>query len=132
MPNDLEVLKDKANRLSDVRKQMTALDETHKVVMAPLKMEADALKGELLEKFTALELSSIKAQDGTGYTVSPVKSIAFDEMAEAQVLEWASAHNAVSLDKLKVKTLMKQGVELPEFIRLKETNTIRITNPKKE
>lgn len=130
--SELELLRNKANRLSEVRRQLDVLDETHKKATADLRNEADALKMELLEEFSQLELKSFKAEDGTSYAVTPTKSIAYDKIAEAKVIQWAAEHNAVSVDKTKVKDLVKRGVELPEFIRMQQTNTIRITKPKAE
>lgn len=130
MSTELEMLRNKADRLSAIRKELYALDEAHNAITANLRNEADALKMELLEEFAQLDLKSFKSSDGTGYAVTPTKSIAFDAVAEAQVLQWASQYNAVSLDKNKIKDLIKRGVELPSYIRVQTTNTIRITNPK--
>lgn len=132
MSTELQTLKNKADRLAEVRRQLNAIDETHAKATADLRNEADALKMDLLNEFSLLDLKSFKASDGTSYSVSPVKSIAYDAIAEVQVLRWASEHNAVSLDRTKIKDLLKRGVELPDFIRVQESNTIRITNPKKE
>lgn len=130
MSTELEQLRTKADRLATIRKELSAIDTEHERVTANLRNEADALKMELLQEFAQLDLKSFKAGDGTGYTVTPVKSIAFDPLAEAQVLQWASQYNAVALDKNKIKDLIKRGVELPSYIRVQTNNTIRITNPK--
>lgn len=130
--SEIDTLKAKADRLSEVRRQLDVIDETHKKATADLRNEADVLKGELLDEFQQLGLKSFKAGDGTSYAVTPTKSIAYDSIAEAHVIKWASEHGAVSLDKTKIKDLVKRGVELPEYIRIQETNTIRITKPKTE
>lgn len=130
MSTELEQLRNKADRLADVRRKMYAMESTFEEAIKPLRTEADILKQDLLNEFTLLDLKSFKAGDGTGYAVTPTKSIAFDPVAEASVLKWASEHNAVTLDKKKLKDLVKRGVALPDFIRVQTTNTIRITNPK--
>lgn len=130
--SELETLRAKADRLAEVRRELDAIDETHKKATADLRNEASVLKEELLHEFGLLDLKSFKAGDGTGYTVSPVKSVTYDSLQEANVLKWAAEHNAVSLDKQRIKDLLKKGVELPEYIRIQESNTIRITKPKTE
>lgn len=130
MSTELEQLRNKADRLADLRRQMYAMESTFEQAIKPLRTEADILKQDLLNEFTLLDLKSFKAGDGTGYAITPTKSIAFDPVAEASVLKWASEHNAVTLDKNKIKDLVKRGIALPEFIRVQTTNTIRITNPK--
>lgn len=125
-------LKDKAEKLYSVRRELNTREEAYKLQTDHLFQEEAKLKAEILEGMNAIGTKSIKVDSGDSFYVS--KSHGVEITNERAAIEWATAHRLVNVDKTlmkaKLKSMAEKGEQLPEGFKLYERDTISVRKAK--
>lgn len=129
----MDLLKEKAARLAEVRSLIGTREEAFKKETDDLYSEEKALREEILLGLKGVGLNSIRTDAGESYAITrtqdfvPTNPIAYEQ--------WARDNRCVRVDariaKQRLRDLFKKG-EVPSFIEVQERETISIRSPKKE
>jgi len=128
----------KAEELFNVRKslqpreeQFEALKQKFEEDTRELYAKESELKLALIENLNMIGLKSIKVKSGD--SVSMVKTRRLEILDDKALLKWAIERQLATPDKMKIKialeSMVKEGKETPDFARLTEVDSIRLTMP---
>lgn len=125
---ELQELREKSERLYDLRREIEQIEDTHDTILEPLKQERDAIQGEVIAGMSELKLASFKVEAGDTFTKAVRKSVAIIDPYRA--LEWAKEKGAVTIDTKLVAQMYRDGKELPEAFQARETEYIAVRRAK--
>lgn len=127
-----------AEELFNVRKALQPREEQFEEMKR--KFEEDTqelyakeseLKSKLIEDLNMIGLRSIKVKSGD--SISMVKTRKLDIIEPKALMDWAIKKQLASLDRIKIKaeleSMVKAGQKMPEFVSLKEVDTIKLNMP---
>lgn len=126
--SDITSIKEKSERLYQVRRELAALDEAHKKATEGLNIEKDVLQREVIEEMEAIGVASLKVSSGDTFTKAIRRSVAVTNPLVGLV--WAKENNAVSIDSRLIAQKVKDGVTLPDAFEVRETPYISVRKAK--
>lgn len=125
----IKSIKDKAEQLASIRKDIDAIETELKAKTEQLKFRRDRIQQELITALKDNELKSIKVSSGENYAMATRKSL--DIIDTDKALQWATKNDAVTIDKRIASSMLKDVEKLPVGFERKETDFISIRKPKK-
>jgi len=128
MSKAIERIKQNAETLAQIRKQIRDIEEGTEKALADLKVKRDELQLALLTELKKEGLSSIKTEDKDTYSIGTRKGVGI--RSEAHALKWAIDNMAVSIDKRLVAQKLKDVSEVPDCFEIVESEFISIRSPK--
>lgn len=130
MSKAIERIKENAENLAQVRKQIREVEDGVEKALVDLKLKRDDLQLALLTELKKEGLSSIKTEDKDTYSIGTRKGVGIK--SEAHALKWAIDNMAISIDKKLVAQKLKDIAEIPDCFEVVETEFISIRSPKVE
>lgn len=123
-------IKDKAEELSILRKEIAAIEEENLQRVDGLKERRDDLQSELIVMLGEEGLASIRTDDGETYTKAVRTGYAVVDSLQA--LKWARENMAFSVDIRIMAQKLKGVEELPKCFERITTEYISVRGVKKE
>ena len=123
-------IKDKAEELAYLRKEITTQKEEFSTRMKGFEERRDELQNELLQALKKQGLSNIKTDEGESYSIAKRKSI--EITSELQAFKWAYDNRAVSINKILVKQKLKGATEIPSGFEFVENEYISVRGVKEK
>ncbi len=132
MSKAIEKIKENANKLGIIRHTIARIKEEKEKELAHWETLRDELQTSLLLQFDKEGLTSIKTDNGAGYSKATRKGI--EVTNDRAAFEWAIEERAVSINKplikQKLEPLVAAGKPLPEGFQYKEVFYISVREPK--
>lgn len=126
--NILQLIREKAEKLRELRDTINGIEERQKEETSALKGERDTVQAELLEMLQVNELASIKVSTGDTYSIGKRKGVRVTN--EMVALKWAIENRAVSIDARAVAERLKTEKEMPAGFEPFETEFISVRKAK--
>lgn len=121
-------IQDNAEKLSELRKAISAREESNKVELEALKVNRDALQALLIADMNKNGLASIKVSSGDTFSKSVRKGI--EVVDETRAFKWAIDNFAVSINKVLVAQKLKDASDMPDCFKTIETEFISVRSNK--
>ncbi len=132
MSKAIEKIKENANKLGIIRHTIARIKDEKEKELTHWETLRDELQASLLLQFDKEGLTSIKTDDGSGYSKQIRKGI--EVTNDRAALEWALEERAVSINKILVKQklepVISAGKPLPPGFEYKEIAYISVREPK--
>lgn len=126
----IEKIKEKAEALAQTRKEIEAIEFEKELQLKSLKLTRDTLQEELIEALRKEDLASIKTSEGMTFARAKRQSIEF--VNEFDAFEWAYKNRCVSVNKILLKSTLKDLEELPKEFIYSETEYISVRGANKK
>lgn len=123
-------IKDKAEELSILRKEIASIEEENRQRVEGLKERRDGLQSELIGMLGKEGLASIRTDEGETYAKAVRTGYAVVDSLQA--LKWARENMAFSVDMRIVAQRLKGVKELPKCFEQTTTEYISVRGVKKE
>lgn len=121
-------IKDAAEQLYKIRKQIEAIEEENKKTLEVLKVDRDVIQSLLISDLKKQGISSIKVSTGDSFYLGKHKGV--EIVNEAQAFKWAYDQKAVSINKTIVAQILKESKDIPAGFELIETEFISVKKGK--
>jgi hypothetical protein len=128
--NIIEQIIKKGDELSELRNKINKLEEEIKLTVEPLKIKKDELQEELKMMLSQNNLKSIKSSNGDNYILATKKGVLITD--DKKALKWCIEHNAISIDKTAIKSVLSTAKELPEGFEFSEQEYISVRKAKED
>ena len=136
--NFIGEMNSRAEELFKVRKSLQPREEQFEEMKKKfdedtreLYAKENELKQSLIETLNVIGLKSIKVQSGD--SISMIKTRRLEILNDKSLLKWAIDNQLANPDKVKIKTqletMVKNGETMPDFVTLKEVDSIRLNLP---
>ena len=125
----IERITNTAEKLYQIRQEISHKEEESKSALEALKLERDAIQATLIADLNKNNLSSIKVSNGDSFYKGVRKGV--EIVNEAMAFSWAYKNKAVSINKIAVAQILKDATEIPQGFDLIEKEFISVRkNPK--
>lgn len=121
-------IKDAAEKLYNVRREIETKEEEMRIDLAVLKSTRDGLQDYLIKRLNENGIASIKVAGGDTFVKAIRKGV--EVVNETQAFDWAYKNKAVMISNTIVKQILKESREIPPCFKEVETEYISVRKAK--
>lgn len=119
----LKQLTENAQKLYEIRHQITQMKEANKNALAPYEEEEEQLEQVVFKDMADNGVKTLRVENGDVFFRGLRSSF---KAVTGKAIEWAVEHGVVSVDMRKAQTLLRREMTLPEGFERVETPFLTI------